>query len=120
MTKYESKREKIARCIRCRSEFTSGQLNGVTSCPSCGDTSQPLSLQDDVTVKINWHELRVLCSWAEKWSEHLAESGQHPTAGSCMTIYSIIGALQDQYPFFKPLSIGGELQQLIRNGHKVH
>ena len=121
MKEYEPERgKKIARCIRCRSEFTPGQLHGATSCPSCGDTGQPLSLQDDVTIKINWHELRLLCTWAEKWSEKMMESGQHPTAGSGMTIYSIIGALQEQYPFFQPLSLGGELQRLVRDGHHVH
>ncbi|MEW6378550.1 MAG: hypothetical protein AB1611_02960 [bacterium] len=121
MTEYDPEREqKIARCIRCRSEFSAAQLRGKRSCPTCGDTGQPLSMEDDVTVTINWHELRILCSWAEKWSEHSISSTQISTSDDFMTIYSIIGALQEQYPFFQPLSPGGELQKLVRSGHKVH
>jgi hypothetical protein len=120
MENKPEREHKIARCIHCRSEFTADQLRGAKSCPTCGDTAQPLSLQDDVTITINWHELRLLCSWAEKWSEHLIASGQHSTSNDYMTIYSIIEALQDQYPFFHPLSPGGELQTLIRKGHEVN
>ncbi|MCL6584613.1 MAG: hypothetical protein K6U11_13395 [bacterium] len=121
MIEHDAEREKkIARCIRCRSEFTADQLRGVSCCPICGDTGQPLSLEDDVIIKINWHELRLLCSFAEKWSEYLITSGQVATADNFMTIYSIIGALQEQYPYFQPLSQGGELHQFIRSGRKLH
>jgi len=121
MNEYKPEREeKIARCVHCRSEFTADDLRGAKSCPTCGDTGQPLSLQDDVTITINWHELRILCSWAEKWGEHLIASGQYSAPNTYMAIYSIIGALQDQYPFFQPLSTGGELQILIRKGHEIN
>jgi hypothetical protein len=113
--------KKVARCLICRSEFSIDQLRDIKCCPNCGDTGQPLAIEDDVAITINWHELRILCSWAAKWCEHMAASDQSWTSDKRQAIYSIVGALQEQYPGFQPLGLVGELVKLNRSdSHHIH
>lgn len=102
----------VARCVICNSEFTEAQTAGHNGCPKCGDKGLPSSPDQDVTVKINWHELRILCIWAEFWANRIskeeAESGRDPIK----TVWAIAGRLQDQYPSHMPLTLSAEIGQL--------
>lgn len=110
----------VARCVRCRSEFTYSQLIGAKSCPVCGDTGQPLSLEDDVTVAVNWHELRILSSWAEQWIQHLENSEPESARNSRGMLRGILKSLQGQYPRFGPLTPGVEAEELKKLPHKIN
>lgn len=101
------------RCTECRSEFTEAEIFEATSCPRCGTASVPQSICQDVTVSINWHELRILCMWAENWANEKCETG------SKKALASIIAALEEQRPdgSFPSLTLRGELQELADCGN---
>lgn len=60
---------KTIRCIICSAEFADGEVVG-NACPACGISALPVQISQDVTVRINWHELRILTIWATNYSIH--------------------------------------------------
>lgn len=98
----------VARCVRCRGEFTEAQIKGVKQCPGCGDNGVPMSPDEDVVIKINWHELRILTIWAENWANRNKEG--HPKG--IEAVYAIVRQLQNQFPHMKPLTLAGEIREL--------
>jgi hypothetical protein len=102
---------KTTRCTACASEFTDAELEGAKACPACGATGVPSAIADDVTIKINWHELRILGIWASNWAEakFRDEDGHR-------TLRAILARLQAQHPGKAPLSLEGELKDLARSG----
>lgn len=65
MSKDESA---LIRCTTCRAEFDQSETEGASACPRCGSTGVPMWVSDDVTIKINLHELRILSIWADNWA----------------------------------------------------
>ena len=64
--------EKTIRCVICGKEFSDDELPESTcECPNCGTKSLPCLIVDDVNIKINWHELRILTIWAENWARQI-------------------------------------------------
>ncbi len=106
--------EKSARCVRCRSEFSEAETAGYRGCPTCGSTGLPMPLSHDVTVKVNWHELRILTMWAERWADavekSVAQEGGQSDAKAAVT--AIARALESQHPTLPPLTLLGELKQV--------
>ncbi len=105
--------EKSIRCVRCRSEYSEAETAGYRGCPGCGSTGRPMPLSHDVTVKVNWHELRILTMWAERWAETVEktvtqEGGQSDANAA---IAAIARALEGQHPTLPPLTLLGELKQ---------
>lgn len=103
--------EIVARCVLCSSEFTNTQLKGASACPKCGNEGLPMSPKQDVEIKVNWHELRILTIWAEHWANHIKDA---PDAKGqpVQTIFAIAKRLQDQHPLMSPLTLSGEFEQL--------
>lgn len=103
---------KSIRCTRCRAEFSEAEAVGRGGCPACGDTGVPMSIAQDVTLRINWHELRILTIWADNYArEHCQPDGQAALA-------AIIRALEAQRPdgSFAPLTLLGEIQEVVDAG----
>lgn len=101
---------KTVRCTDCAAEFSDEEIAGANGCPTCGTVSVPCSIAEDVTLKINWHELRILTIWASNYaSERLKDK-----PGSQRTLNSILKRLQAQHPEKTPLTLFGELQQVAR------
>lgn len=98
-----------ARCVIC--DFVVEDTTGLKACPRCGTTGLPCDTADDVTVKINWHELRILGIWAEHYANQI-EPQSTPTNSSRQCIYSITRRLEVQFPDKSPLTLSGELRQL--------
>lgn len=44
-----------------------------TSCPNCGSRSVPMDPHFDVTLTLNWYELRCLVQWAQNYIESIEE-----------------------------------------------
>jgi hypothetical protein len=106
-----------ARCTICDHEVESTE--GLTGCPKCGTKSLPCSPKEDVTVKVNWHELTVLCNWAMFWANQ-HEATSQPETSMQQTIYSIVRRLETQHPEIrKPLTLGGEIRQLKAEGLEI-
>lgn len=102
----------MIRCTIC--DFEIEAAVSLDCCPKCGTKSLPYDTDNDVTVKINWHELRILATWAEFWANQ-HESTSVPDTSMRQTIYSIVRRLEVQHPQIKqPLTLGGELRDLER------
>lgn len=100
--------EKTIRCTRCYSEFTDEEIKDVTCCPNCGSTGSPCDIKHDVNIKINWHELQILCNWATFWSNQ-----KDFKEDSKKTLKEIIKRLEDQNPGgLGPLTLAGEVREL--------
>jgi hypothetical protein len=68
-------------------------------------------VSDDVTINVNWHELRILAIWAENWAERFKEKD----GGGMQRIVNIIaGRLHAQYPEKAALTLTGELGAVRR------
>lgn len=103
----------MVRCTVCRNEYTEDEIKGKTSCPGCNTRSIACDTANDVTIKINWHELRILCMWAENWARQTEKSGN---PNGPVLVSSIAGAIKQQHPERTPLTLAGE----IRNIQKEH
>lgn len=111
----------VARCVTCSGEFTSSQTRGKSGCPACGNPGLPMSPDDDVEVKINWHELRILTIWAENYAGSI--KGKPDVKGDpVQTIFAIAKRIQDQFPFRNPLTLSAEMELVKREfaGVEVH
>lgn len=76
------------RCTDCGVEFDFKSLPpGTSCCPNCKSDGVPCDVALDVTIKINWHELRILCIWAENYARQIKKQG---------TVYSIVQRIEDQ------------------------
>jgi predicted nucleic acid-binding Zn-ribbon protein len=103
---------KTIRCTRCAEEFSDAESEGLTCCPKCGDTGVPMLIADDVTVKVNWHELRILGIWAENWAKKIQEDNKDEKKDYLLTVMCIAGRLQKQHPDKAPLTLFSEIRQL--------
>ena len=97
-------------CTLCGVDIESFKY--LTECPNCGTTGQPCGVENQVNVSINWHELRILCIWAER----LGLQCKPPSAG---TVYAIAERLMKQFPERIPLTLAGEIGELKDAGYKV-
>jgi hypothetical protein len=67
-----------------------------------------------VTLKINWHELRILTIWADNWARE--KCPPH----SQRTLASILKNLESQRPTegrFAPLTVLGEIREIQDMGY---
>jgi hypothetical protein len=102
-----------ARCCKCRGEFTEAEIESASACPKCGTKGIPCDPANDVDVRINWHELRILCIWAEHWARKI-DADKPSDDPSIKTVYGIVGAIQEQFPSRGPLTLSGEFQEIAK------
>lgn len=96
---------KTTRCTQCREEFTDEEVTS-SVCPSCGTSSVPMAIADDVQVQINWHELRILGMWAENWAV------SHDNAQMVKTVRTIARLVEQQFPGKPSITLSGEFRDL--------
>jgi predicted RNA-binding Zn-ribbon protein involved in translation (DUF1610 family) len=105
--------KKTTRCVECEAEFADSELKGANVCPRCGTDSLPCNIARDTTVRLNWHELRILTIWANNWAcEKCPESSRRALA-------AIIRRLEAQRPSeagWAALTLAGEIRDLQREG----
>lgn len=90
-------------CVNCGHRVES--FDGLSACPKCGSTGVPCPDDSQVTVSVNWQELRVLGIWAENYQRTLKDGGP---------VYAIAKRLEAQHPTRAPLTLAGELGQLAK------
>jgi DNA-directed RNA polymerase subunit RPC12/RpoP len=100
-------------CTECGLEIES--FEGLNECPECGTRGVPCSRSQDVEVKINWHELRILVMWAERWAHECITDG----TGGPSVVYAIANRLRMQFPDMPPLSLNEEFAKLKDEGIEV-
>jgi len=91
--------KKNIRCIVCRTLFTMDELKDSKGCPICGYEGITMLTKTDLTVDVNWLELKIICMWAEQFG--LQGADQH----SINAFYGIVKSLQDQIPKFDNLTL---------------
>ena len=84
--------KKDVRCLVCRSEFSRKELQNNMSCPVCGYQGLVMLTSGDVSININWFELKLICMWAESL---VLQTGGSETI---KVFYSIIKELAKQVP----------------------
>lgn len=90
-------------CIECGHHVDS--FDGLKACPSCGVQASPCVDAEQVQVSVNWHELRLLCIWAESWQRERSLG---------RTVYSIANRLQVQHHALVPLTLAAELGEMAK------
>jgi hypothetical protein len=58
------------RCPVCLAEYNSVEMAhaGIKHCPACKTVIQPMRIEHDGYIKINWHNIRVLANYARRWT----------------------------------------------------
>jgi len=95
------------RCLRCGSPTA----NPDGPCGVCKTQVRALDPIDDVTIRINWHELRLLTMWAERWASHQTEAGASRAEPNDMlgSLYAVLDRIHAQHLAMPPLTLEGEL-----------
>lgn len=93
-------------CTLCRVVFDPIPEDA-TCCPNCSTKSLPCASEDQVTISINWHELHILCTWAEFYARKIDRQG---------VVYSIAQEIEKQYPDKHKLTLAGELNRFRDEG----
>ena len=102
-----TERKEVIWCTCCGGRFSEEETAGVSCCPKCGNEGVPCSCDQDTTVEINWHELRILAIWAENWARHCKDTPEMP-----LVVQAIARRLQSQHPDFTQLTLSGEIASL--------
>lgn len=89
-------------CVDCGWHVDS--FDGLEVCPQCGSKGVPCADEYQIKASVNWHELRILCIWAERWA--------HQHAGGAGTVYAIAGRLMTQFPALPSLTLAGEVREI--------
>lgn len=97
------------RCTSCGAEFSLDSLGDVEGCPTCGTQGVPMRIEDDVTITINTHELRILCMWADNYIREI--DAKHDDNQGVRAVEGIVYRLNKQLPGV-PLTMDAEFQQL--------
>jgi len=58
---------KTVRCVICGQTYNLKDVLKANKCPDCSTVLPPLNPELDVTITLNWEELRLLAQWAENW-----------------------------------------------------
>jgi hypothetical protein len=89
-------------CTLCGCQIES--FDNLECCPNCKTQSLPCSWDNQVNISINWHELRLIFMWAEKWGmKHCDGAG---------VVYSIADRIRNQYPNKSSLTFADEIEEL--------
>lgn len=115
-----TERIEIQWCTVCGARFTAEEVEGASACPKCGDTGTPCDTKNDVSVVVNWHELRVLGIWAENWAQHCGKTeANNPSGPPLHVVHAITRRLQRQFPDKTPLTLSGEIIQVRDHGYGI-
>jgi len=95
------------RCRVCNEEFAEEQLDGLPCCPMCRTTQHPAKLSEDITVPMNWQDLRLMVAYARRWAD---ENGDDESS-------ELLSELSRQYACLRPkgsapLSVIEEIREL--------
>jgi hypothetical protein len=98
-------------CVECGTRFTWGDIatHREPGCMKCGSESVPCGGESDVFVQVNWHELHILCYFAERWADHTKENED---SGTLKAVYAIAARLERQWPDMGDLTLWREIKSL--------
>lgn len=91
-------------CVKCRTTFSEEECVGIKACPSCGSKGQPANLNNQHSITLTDHEMRILFMWAQNFQR------QHENLKG--TIEAIARSLREKDPTLPWLLILEEVQDL--------
>lgn len=85
---------------------------GHKTCPSCHTAIMPMKIRDDITIKLNWQDLRVLAIYAKRWTTFFDLTKKDDQ--DCMKAFNrlIEKLLMYQPPNSLPLTIENEVVEV--------
>lgn len=103
------------RCSTCRTEFEFAKLEPMYECPTCGSNAPPQELTNDVTITLNWADLRQLVNLVESYLNKTQEDLQRETG-----LERLFDLLRKARPAgAPPLTVLDELEELRESGFDV-
>jgi hypothetical protein len=84
------------RCTLCYTEFSLEEVEDTERCPECFTEVPPHKIAQDVTLTINWQELRALCIPAMRWYRSASKSAVSDDI--IRTLEAILGRLYTHRP----------------------
>lgn len=86
------------RCIVCGSPApVEDRMTTGDPCPICNTVRNPLDVNEDVTITLNWRELQMIAMWSLCWT-----IGQSETENVAI-LYAMIARAQSQHPEMPPI-----------------
>jgi predicted nucleic acid-binding Zn-ribbon protein len=104
-------RVEVVWCIECGARFTDEESKERWGCPKCNSLAIPCHCDADLRVEVNWHELHVLCVWAEQWARLRADKDSG-SKSMPHTVAAIARRLQRQFPDLNALTLSQEVAEL--------
>ncbi len=98
-------------CTLCSHHVDS--FDGLNACPKCGHKGVPCGDENQVTVSVNVHELRLLCIWAENYAQSISKAGDTYNE----VVYAIACRLRRQLPNGNCLTMSDEFKALAEHFH---
>lgn len=105
-------RKETVWCVLCGARFTHAEVDGHQCCSKCGHEGVPCDTNLDLSVVINWHELRILGIWAENYARSC--DAKDSSGHLVQTVQAIARRLQRQFPDETPLTLSEEIAELPR------
>lgn len=99
-------------CPDCGGRFTEKEVMQGWGCPKCKSEGIPCAPDKDVLIEVNWHELHILCVWAENWARHSAKFGDDTAHGMPKTVTAIARRMRQQFPDYGSLLLSDEIAEL--------
>ncbi len=108
--------EITAICIKCDAGFTEAEIENADACPKCGTKSVPLSPKNEVQIKINTQELRIILHWTEGYAKQIDKAHKEDPGHESMTesVNKIAAKIEGQLEpeQWVPLTLSRELLDL--------
>lgn len=102
-------------CTGCGVRLSQDEIKG-WGCPKCGCQGIPCHPDKDVFVEVNWHELHILCCWAERFAAQIAgapgSDDDQVALDMPKTVSAIARRLEHQWPAFGALTLSGEIADM--------
>lgn len=103
------------RCTLCYTEFTFEEAESLERCPECLTEVPPHRISQDVTLTLNWQELRALTIPAMRW--YKAASPEAVTEDIVRTLNAILGRLYTHRPLGAgALTLEDEMSEAAERG----
>lgn len=102
------------RCCRCRSEFSTEEVESMSACPKCSCARPPQRMSEDVSVTLNWADWRALMAFAGNWVGRLED------AEARHFFKAMEKRISDLRPEGAPaLTVQGQIEELQAEGFDV-
>lgn len=106
----------VVRCIECDHETAQA---GLSCCPRCETGAIPLEPVDDVLVRVNWRELRILVIYGERLGSCVEGERGLKTRRLVRAIARRLEAQHAERAKGVPLTFSGELELLRQQGLSI-